>query len=953
MIAKKRILLLILLMSQWLLPTAADEVIVNITSHFNYCWGNEEQYTRNSDGSITYQAKTWGGLVYWVDQDWSAYKRMVVEFIEPAPVDVQPIIQYGDEQWEGFYTTKGAVEVICELDKSKRNKVFQVALQSSANTTLYVRRIYLVKEETEESDTQEEEDACLMLNELMQSNIDCVMDDLMDFPDSWVELYNGGTTSARLSRYRLGLTPDVNESSPLPSQRVPAGGRVLVYCDKVGDGLHLPFRLETGKGCAVYLFRDGQLIDQVSELKKQPAPNISYGRSSDGGNEWGYQLTATPNAPNRGGICDNDHLLGAPVFSKKGSVFTNNVTFQLTLTLPDGSPAGTEIRYTIDGTEPTQHSTLYAAPLTISTTNVIRARLFCEGWLSPRSTTHSYIMFPRQLTLPVVSIATSKSYLDDATTGIFANNGDGKKNDWRRPINIEFFFDGAGTPSNLNQLCETRVAGAASRGAKKKSMAIYAHKRFGTKRFEYEFFPDQCPGLTDYKSLMLRNAGNDFDYLYMRDAIVQRSMATYQDLDWQAWRPAIVYINGQYHGILNIRERGNEDNVYTHYDGLEDIDLIENWWDLKEGTWDEFNRFYAFYDQHGHTMAEYEQWMDCEEFANLMAMNLFYNNYDFPGNNIIMWRPRTADGRWRWIAKDCDYTMGLYGDPVNYKILEWLYNPNYDSNKNWDANGSYATRLFRRLMDDPDFRRMFIDRTAVYMGDILSEPKVRKLMGDMYEQIRYEYPYHRELINRWWPNYADELSKARTWLSKRPAIFYQQLADFYQLGSPIPMIVNGKRDDAPIADITFNGVHLSDGLFNGKFFAGRDILLSGEASGSKKVTGWKVLQVAASGTVTQYEVNGSLLNITMPQCTQIVVTPLVYDDSAIADIKTPQWSWQWTDGQLLISDAEAGTRISLFDLRGILIGSAISTGADVLMDVSKDRNYILRVGDVSRIVCRQ
>lgn len=940
-------------MAQWLTPAAANDNIVDITNHFNYCWNDQEKQTHHADGSITYQAKTWGGLVYWIDKDWSSYKQLVVEFAEPAPVDVQPIIQYEDEKWETFYTKKGVTEVVATLNSVKRHKVRQVAIQASADATLYIRRVYLVKAEEEEPDPQEEQDARLMVNELMQSNIDCVMDDLMDFPDSWVELYNGGSTSARLSRYRLGVTPDISESTPLPSLRVPAGGHVLIYCDKVGDILHMPFRLESGKGCAVYLFRDGQLIDHVAGLKKQPAPNISYGRSSDGGNEWGYQLTPTPKAPNSGGICDHDHLLGCPIFSQTGRVFTDSPTLLLTLTAPDGSPTGTEIRYTLDGTEPTKQSIPYTSPITINTSRVVRARLFCEGWLSPRSTTHSFIMFPRQLTLPVVSIATNDAYLNDAKTGIFANNGDGKRNDWRRPINIEFFFDGENTSSNLNQLCETRVAGAASRGFLKKSMAIYAHKRFGTKRFEYEFFPDQCPGLTDYKSLMLRNAGNDFDYLYMRDAIVQRAMATYQDLDWQAWRPAIVFINGQYHCILNIRERGNEDNVYTHYDGLEDIDLIENWGDLKEGTWDAYNQFKAFYSEQGHTLEEYEQWMDCTEFANLMATNLYFNNLDFPGNNIIMWRPRTEDGRWRWIAKDCDYTMGIYDDPVEYKILDWLYNPNYDGNRNWGANSSSSTRLFRHLMDDLDFRRMFIDRTAVYMGDILSERKVRQLMDSMCEQIKYEYPYHRELINRWWPNYADEVGKARMWLAKRPAIFYQQLSDFYQLGHPIPMLINWNRSVAPDINITFNGVRLSDGMFNGKFFTGRDIVLNGETGGSKEVRGWQVLQVASVGTVTKHEVAGPLLSMPMPQCQQLVVTPLIGDASAIASLATPQWTWQWIDGQLCISGVTAGTRISLYDLRGILLVNVVATNTDTLLNVGKDRYYILKVGGVSKIVCRQ
>ena len=187
------------------------------------------------------------------------------------------------------------------------------------------------------------------------------------------------------------------------------------------------------------------------------------------------------------------------------------------------------------------------------------------------------------MTMPVVCISTPVSSLDDPSLGIFANNNSDIKayqNNWRRPINIEY-FESEGTKSIINQLCETRVAGGNSRQFPKKSMNIYAHKRFGKKQFEHEFFPDQKPGLKKFKSLVLRNGGNDFEYLYLRDALAQRVMGMNTDIDWSAWKPVIVYINGEYHGLLNLRERAEEDNIYTNYDGLEDIDLFENWGDRK------------------------------------------------------------------------------------------------------------------------------------------------------------------------------------------------------------------------------------------------------------------------------------------------------------------------------------------------------------------------------------
>ena len=784
----------------------------------------------------------------------------------------------------------------------------------------------------------------LVINELMQSNVDCVMDDRNDFPDSWVELYNSGTTAELLSKYRVGITTESRRAWRLPSQVMGPEEHVLVFLDNIRNEMHAPFRLESGKGCQVYLFRDSVIIDSVVGLKKQPAPNISYGRKTDGSSEWGYQLTPTPDEPNTGDICDHDHILDDPVFSETGRVLTGSHTLTLSLSVPEGSPDGTEIRYTLDGTEPTAKSTLYQTPLTFSGTRIIRAKLFCEGWLSPRSVTQSFIFFPRQLTLPVVSIATNNKYLNDKSLGILANNNSNSRVNWRRPINIEFFF-GEDSVSAVNQLCETRVAGAASRASEKKSLAIYANKRFGTKRFEYEFFPDQCPGLTEYKSLVLRNAGNDFHYLYMRDALIQRAMATHADLDWQAWRPAIIYINGQYHGMLNIRERANENNVYTHYDGLEDIDLFENWNDLKEGDVVALNRFKAFYAEHGHTMAEYEKWMDCQEFINLMVMNLYFNNYDFPGNNIIMWRPRTEDGRWRWIAKDCEYALGLYGDPVDYNIIEWLYNPDYDSEKHWGANGSDATRLFRRLMEDEDFNREFIDHCAIYMGDFLNEQGVRKIWDPMYEQIKFEYPYHRNLINKWWPNYNEELTNARNWLKQRTDIFYNQLASYYKLGTPVPMTINKDTNEPADIGITVNGIPLSENVFDGKFFAGRHLTIEGTTTNNVEVKGWRVQQINSSSLITK-ETTEPMLSMEMPQCTRLIINPIVGTADAIDVLAEREWTWylEPSTSNLYLSGVPAGTRVALYDLRGILLHQVTATGSNLVLPANFGNTYVLRVG---------
>ena len=210
------------------------------------------------------------------------------------------------------------------------------------------------------------------------------------------------------------------------------------------------------------------------------------------------------------------------------------------------------------------------------------------------------------------------------------------------------------------------------------------------------------------------------------------------DLDWQAYQPVVVYLNGKYHALLNLRERSNEDNIYTNYDGLEDIDLIENMKEVKEGSIDNFEKFREFYSQENHTLDEYREWMDVEEFINYFIMQSFFANVDFPGNNYMMWRPLEDGGKWRWICKDLDLTIGMQATAFDFDYFDWLHNPENYPDKNWATNEE-STRMFRNLLAIPEFVEEFTDKYAIYLGDFLHSERIIKQMDEMYEAIQHEY----------------------------------------------------------------------------------------------------------------------------------------------------------------------------------------------------------------------
>lgn len=545
----------------------------------------------------------------------------------------------------------------------------------------------------------------------------------------------------------------------------------------------------------------------------------------------------------------------------------------LNLSIPEDAPQGTFIRYTSYGSEPTNSSPIYDAPLTIDKTTIIRANLFCEGYLSPRSTTQSYIILPRELTLPLISIVSDDRYFYNDKEGIlvagaYSPETPNYEYDWRRPVNIEY-FEQLDAESVINQLCETRIKGGGSRKLPLKSMVMYANKRFGVKRFNHEFFPNQTPGISEFKSFELRNSGDDFNTTYMRDAIIQQSMGMNCDLDWQPSQPCVVYINGIYKGILNIRTRSNEDYVYSYYDGLEDLDMIENWHELKEGSKDSFEAFKKFYNQDGHTYSEYAALMDIEEFCNLMIMNIFFDNKDFPANNIVMWRPTEDGARWRWIAKDTDFGLGLYGEPYDYNTLEWITTPGYDNNHNSLANREEYTLLFRRLLEMEEFKNMFIDRYAVYLGDFLTAQQIIQRIDRRHDELAFEYDYHRKNLGDHHSKFSENVQNAKDWIRNRVPVYYEQLGSFFNLEEPIPLTV--KTVDENIGILSINEIPIINQEFEGQFYPGRELKLSLsiDTDNTKNLV-WSV-NTLNNGSMSTSTYNTPELDILMPHGEEVVI----------------------------------------------------------------------------------
>lgn len=679
----------------------------------------------------------------------------------------------------------------------------------------------------------------LLINEVMHSNVNGIMDDLNEFPDSWVEIYNNTNDPITANGLKIGTSENPSLAYTIcDNVEINPHDYYIIYCDKKSIDKHTDFRIDCDDITHLYLFDNADGLIDEQAIPPMLAPNIAYGRNSENQYEWGYLLHSTPGSINDSII--SNVLLEKPVFSHDGGLYTQ--PFSLAISNPEG-PEESSIHYTTNGSEPTTESPIFPDSILIDKTTIVRAKVFSPNCHSPLTITHSYIFSEREQNLPYISIVTDSSYLYDDEIGIYAEgtygvthpdaesqlpNSFGRHNytfNWRRPSNFEYYDPKNSNGTSVNQMCEFRIGGNTSRQHPLKSLVLYANQRFGKKRFSYPFWNDK-KNIDKFKSLYLRNAGGDFIPLtYIRDAYAQLSVGSHVDLDWSAYQPAIIYINGEYKGIINLREFSKEDIVWSNHNKLENIDFIQNWHYVETGDLDDFNHFLDVVRDSSSTFSDLFNMMDINEFLNYYVLNTFFSNKDFPANNNLAWKEKSASGKWRWIAKDMDQSSGmtLFNTELNeYNYPSLNYNTRIGNFEETGNNTAYYCSIFNKILSFNQSRNQFIDKATVYTGTFLSSSANIHRLDSLFSNIDNEMDYFTPLYNihsndwRYWCN------NMREWLSKRTDFFYHHLQDFFSLGDTTSLIIESHK----AKQLYFNDIKVENNRFDGKYYEGRHLFLS-------------------------------------------------------------------------------------------------------------------------------
>ncbi len=508
------------------------------------------------------------------------------------------------------------------------------------------------------------------------------------------------------------------------------------------SGLHTNFKIKSS-GEALFLSNTaGELVDQF-EADSIPG-DISKGRYPDGADDWFFYEQPTPAESNG----PNGYKGFAPgvTFSSPGGMYDNY--FFVSLSTENNA----QIYYTTDGSEPTQTSTLYTFPIRIDNTTVLRSRAFVEHSLSGPIGTETYFI-KENLTLPVISLSTNPANLWDENTGIYVKGKNASPDfpylganfwqDWERPAQIEF-FDESGKKAFAAD-CGIKIFGSYSRGLPQKSLSFFFRGRYGLSQLNYPLIPET--GVSTYESFVMRNSGNDWLVTMFRDGLMQ-TLVQGLGLDQHGFRPALLFINGEYWGIQNIREKINEHYIASHHGwAANQIDMLEYDGQVIHGDNETYLQLIDYVTTHNMNSVAAENYilskMDLDEYLDYEISEIYFDNTDWPGNNIKFWRPKTETGKWRWILYDTDFGFGLF-DQEGYKhnTLDFALDEN---GPDW-PNPPWSTLLFRKILENDRFREEFITRFQDHLNQTFSAVRVKSVITNLRKSCEAEIDRH---LNRW------------------------------------------------------------------------------------------------------------------------------------------------------------------------------------------------------------
>lgn len=506
-----------------------------------------------------------------------------------------------------------------------------------------------------------------------------------------------------------------------------------------GNKNHTNFGISSG-GETIKLYNPSNILISSLNVNCGQGIGVSTGAFPDASSIVRKFAHPTPGTTNNLSVPAVSYA-GTPVFSVRGGVCSAPIS--VSITAPN--TPGTDIYYTMDGSDPDTSSLLWSGtPIFIFQNTVLRARAFADGFIPGLTASASYLFNAGHVT-PVISVMTDSDNLF-GPSGMFDN----PSLDLLKPASVEYFDSTAS--HNLIHSGRAGImmdGGWAARSQPQRAFRInFDHGVLGDGPVFHRVIPDR-PSRNQYGDFYLRNGSNNFLRLPYKDAAQVKMMGDGSYNYYAAWRPVSVYINGSYWGLYELREKTN----------IEMFNLAEN---ASPGTVEILSStsqygftlraiegsVASFHDAHDHFMqldpADTSFWSRADRYFDLKYYNdyiiaqLWMDNVDwgFNYNNLKLYRSDATDYRWRYILTDLEYGLLPNDQP-------WIFNcyHNYLNQLiNWpssDPDNPHLNIWLRGIQNDR-FRNYFINRFADLMNTLYLPSRLLAIDNSMFNQTVVE-----------------------------------------------------------------------------------------------------------------------------------------------------------------------------------------------------------------------
>ena len=612
----------------------------------------------------------------------------------------------------------------------------------------------------------------------------------------WVEIYNSTGSAVSLAGYGLSNNPKNPAKWVFPDISIEPGEYLLLYATGSADkaqkkNLKLNFCISSTGEALFFFDPNGKLIDKLSAGRMRSGQ--SYGR--DGSDNRFYYAEPTPGAQNGKGY---EGITQLPAFSVTPGIYDNAVTVAIT------AGEGETIRYTTDCTTPNASSEVYSGELSISKNSVIRAAAFRDGYLSGDVATATYLFRSDGVNhaLPVVTLVTDPDNLWNSKTGIYAT-GDQFDPDaasyadtlksatyyqakfateeqvdtiWEKPAAFSLFDDNG--KQVFTQNVGIRIAGSFGRGRAQKGFNVIARKEYGKGSMEYPFFENRP--YTEYKAVVLRAGAQDQNRSKIRDELASGLLeGTDINILYQAYRPTVLYLNGEYWGVYFMKEKRNRFFVAQHENTENNVDLAigKGFKQRSYGDNSDWVSLYEYATSHDLSASDAYNYvaerMDVDSFRDYMIAEIYNGNTDTYNFQYY----RLKGGKWKFIFYD--FCWGFQSPGHETLAFRMGKTP----------SDVCSAKLFAAMLQNKGWRDSFCRRFGELLNTAFAPERVSALIEELYGYVEPEIKREREKFNKdtfmgvkqpntnlgTYEGFQSEISKLKDFAQKRPEELKRQL----------------------------------------------------------------------------------------------------------------------------------------------------------------------------------